>query len=46
MAKKFEVRNSTAGFLTFVTEGEEQGVQVLYEDKTVWATQKAMAQFF
>ena len=29
MAKKFEVRNSTAEFLTFVAEGEEQGVQVL-----------------
>ena len=31
MAKKFEIRNSTAEFLTFVAEGKEQGVQVLYE---------------
>lgn len=30
MAKKFEIRNSTAEFLTFVAEGKEQGVQVLY----------------
>lgn len=44
MAKKFEIRNSTAEFLTFVAEGKEQGVQVLYKDETVWATQKAMAQ--
>ncbi len=44
MAKKFETQNSTAEFLTFVAEGKEQGVQVLYKDETVWATQKAMAQ--
>ena len=46
MAKKKEIRNSTAEFLTFVAEGKEQGVQVLYEDETVWATQKAMATLF
>ena len=45
MAKKYEIRNSTAEFLTFVAEGEEQGVQVLYKDETLWTTQKAMAQF-
>ena len=44
MTKKFEIQNSTAEFLTFVAEGKEQGVQVLYKDETVWATQKAMAQ--
>ena len=46
MAKKFEIRNSTAEFLTFVAEGKEQGIHVLYKDETVWATQKAMAQLF
>ena len=46
MAKKFEIRNSTAEFLTFVAEGKEQGIQVLYKDETVWATQKAMAILF
>lgn len=46
MAKKFEIRNSTAEFLTFVAEGKEQGIQVLYKDETVWATQKAMAVLF
>ena len=46
MAKKFEIRNSTAEFLTFVAEGKEQGIQVLYKDDTVWATQKAMAMLF
>lgn len=46
MAKKKEIRNSTAEFLTFVAEGKEQGVQVLYKDEMVWATQKAMATLF
>lgn len=46
MAKKFEIRNSTVEFLTFVAEGEEQGVQVLYKNETIWATQKAMAMLF
>ena len=46
MTKKFEIRNSTVEFLTFVAEGEEQGVQVLYKNETIWATQKAMAMLF
>ena len=46
MAKKFEIRNSTAEFLTFVATGKEDGIQVLYKDETVWATQKAMALLF
>lgn len=46
MAKKREIRNSTAEFLTFIAEGKEDGIQVLYKDETVWATQKAMAQLF
>lgn len=46
MVKKFEIRNSTAEFLTFVAEGKEQGILVLYKDETIWATQKAMAILF
>lgn len=46
MAKKFEIRNSTAEFLTFIAEGKENGVQVAYRDETIWATQKALAQLF
>ena len=46
MTKKFEIRNSTAEFLTFVATGKEDGIQVLYKDETVWATQKAMATLF
>ena len=46
MAKRFEVRNSTAEFLMFILEGKEDGIQVMYKDETIWATQKAMAQLF
>ncbi|WP_285821767.1 virulence RhuM family protein [Xylanibacter rodentium] len=46
MAKKFEIRNSTAEFLIFQIEGKEDGVQVVYYNESVWCTQKAMAQLF
>ena len=46
MAKKFEIRNSTAEFLTFISKGKEDGIQVLYKDENIWATQKAMAELF
>ena len=46
MAKKREIRNSTAEFLIFQIEGKEQGVEVYYKDKTVWCTQKAMGTLF
>lgn len=34
MAKKFEIRNSTAEFLIFQIEGKESGVQMVYHDET------------
>ena len=46
MAKKFEIRNSTAEFLIFQIEGKEDDVQVVYRDESIWCTQKAMAQLF
>ncbi len=46
MTKKFEIRNSTAEFLIFQVEGKGHGVQVLYKNESVWATQKAMAELF
>ena len=42
MAKRREIRNSTAEFLIFQLEGKEQGIEVYYKDKKVWCTQKAM----
>ena len=41
MAKKHEIRNSTAEFLIFQAETKEQGVEVMYADETIWCTQKA-----
>lgn len=32
--------------MTFITEGEEHGIQVLYKDENIWASQKAMAMLF
>ena len=46
MGKKFEIRNSTAEFLIFQVEGQEKGVQIVYQDETIWATQKAIAELF
>lgn len=46
MTKNIEIRNSTAQFLTFVAMGKENGVQVVYKDETIWATQRAMAILF
>ena len=46
MAKKFEIRNSTAEFLIFMLEGKEDGIQVMYHDETIWCTQKAMSTLF
>ena len=46
MAKKFEIRNSTAEFLIFQIEGKEDGVQVMHQNESIWCTQKAMAQLF
>ena len=46
MPKNIEIRNSTAEFLIFQIEGKENGVQVMYQNETIWCTQKAMAQLF
>ena len=46
MKNELQIRNSTVEFLTFVLDGKEDGVQVLYKDETIWATQKAMAVLF
>ncbi len=38
-ARNFEIRNSTAEFLIFIIDGKEDGVQVVYRDETIRATQ-------
>ena len=46
MPKNIEIRNSTAEFLIFMLEGKEDGIQVMYKNETIWATQKAISQLF
>jgi len=46
MAKRHEIRNSTAEFLIFQIENKEQGVEVYYKDENIWATQKAISTLF
>ena len=46
MAQRHEIRNSTAEFLIFQVESQEQGIEVYYKDENVWCTQKAMAMLF
>ena len=46
MAKRKEIRNSTAEFLIFQAEDKGQGIEVFYKDESVWCTQKAMATLF
>ncbi|TAN85266.1 MAG: cell filamentation protein Fic [Gallionella sp.] len=40
------IRNSTAEFLIFTAQAGEQSIEARYEDKTVWLTQKLMAELF
>ncbi len=46
MSKQLQIRNSTAEFLIFQAEDKAQGVQVFYQDETIWASQKAIAALF
>lgn len=42
-SKKLQIRNSTPEFLIFQIEKKEEGIEVLYQDETLWLTQKAMS---
>ena len=44
--KSLQIRNSTAEFLIFTVQRGEQGVEVRYEDETIWLSQKLMATLF
>lgn len=45
-SKKLQIRNSTAEFLIFQIENKEEGIEVLYQDETLWLTQDAIALLF
>ena len=40
------IRNSTAEFLIFTQQAGEGGIEVRYENETVWLNQKLMAELF
>jgi len=46
MSKQLQIRNSTAEFLIFQAEDKAEGVQVFYQDESIWATQEAIAILF
>lgn len=43
---KLTIRNSTAEFLIFTQQAGENGIEVRYEDGSIWLTQKLMAELF
>ena len=45
-AKNLTIRNSTAEFLIFTNQSGEDGIEVRYQDETIWLTQKLMAELF
>lgn len=46
MGKKLQIHNSTAEFLIFQLESKEEGIEVLYQDETLWLTQDTIATLF
>ncbi|MCM1566192.1 MAG: virulence RhuM family protein [Dehalobacter sp.] len=43
---KLQIRNSTAEFLIFTLQANENTIEVRVEDETVWLTQKLIAELF
>ena len=43
---KLTIRNSTAEFLIFTQQAGENGIEVRYEEGSIWLTQKLMAELF
>lgn len=43
---KLQIRNSTAEFLIFTQQANEEGIEVRVSEETVWLTQKLMAVLF
>ncbi|MCY4131519.1 MAG: virulence RhuM family protein [Nitrospira sp.] len=45
-SKSLTIRNSTAEFLIFTNQAGGDGIEVRYQDETIWLTQKLMAELF
>ncbi len=46
MAKDLMIRSSAEEFITFKVHEKDKGIQVRYENESLWMTQKAMAELF
>jgi hypothetical protein len=46
MAKDLIIRSSTEEFITFKHQEKDKGIQVRYENKTLWVTQKSIEELF
>ncbi|MCX6325083.1 MAG: virulence RhuM family protein [Bacteroidia bacterium] len=44
--KKLQIRNSTAEFLIFTSQAGENGIEVRFQNETIWLSQKIMAVLF
>jgi hypothetical protein len=44
--KRLTIRNSTAEFLVFTTQAQEDGIEVRVEDENIWLMQKLIAKLF
>ncbi len=43
MAKDLMIRSSAEEFITFKVGKKDKGIQIKYENETLWMTQKTMA---
>lgn len=46
MSKELQIRNSTAEFLIFTSQAGKDGIEVRFENETIWLSQKLMAVLF
>lgn len=46
MKKNLQIRNSTAEFLIFSNQAQENGIEIRFEHEMLWMTQKLMAELF
>lgn len=44
--KNIQIRNSTVEFLTFTKQNNENNINVVVEDETIWLSQKLMSELF
>jgi hypothetical protein len=44
--KNLQIRNSTAEFLIFTSQARENGIEVRFQNETIWLSQKMMAVLF